>query len=76
MKITVESAVKAPMQRVWDAWNDIKQWNAASTYTRIVPGKLIEFRIADGREVSIAFRDDAGRVLARYVERKAGAKNP
>ena len=32
MKITVETAVKAPIAKVWDAWNnpdDIKQWNAA-----------------------------------------------
>ena len=31
MKITVEKAVKAPITRVWDAWNtpaDILQWNA------------------------------------------------
>ena len=31
MKITVEKAVKAPITRVWDAWNtpaDIQQWNA------------------------------------------------
>ena len=31
MKITVEKAVKAPIARVWDAWNspaDIQQWNA------------------------------------------------
>lgn len=33
MKITVETLVKAPIERVWDAWSnpeDIKQWNAAS----------------------------------------------
>lgn len=103
MKITVETAVKAPLQRVWEAWNnpeEIKRWNAASddwhtpsssvdlreggkfsarmeakdgsmgfdfegTYTRIVPGKLIELRIGDGRQVSVAFREDAGRVLVR-----------
>lgn len=32
MKINVETVVKAPLGRVWDAWNrpeDIKQWNAA-----------------------------------------------
>jgi uncharacterized protein YndB with AHSA1/START domain len=32
VKITVETAVKAPIAKVWDAWNnpdDIKQWNAA-----------------------------------------------
>src|SRR4051812_43538315 len=33
MKITVETLVDAPIERVWEAWNnpeDIKQWNAAS----------------------------------------------
>jgi uncharacterized protein YndB with AHSA1/START domain len=33
MKITVESAINAPLPNVWDAFNtpaDIKQWNAAS----------------------------------------------
>ena len=33
MKITVESVVKADLNRVWAAWNnpeDIKRWNAAS----------------------------------------------
>jgi uncharacterized protein YndB with AHSA1/START domain len=103
MKITVQTAVKAPLQRVWDAWNtpeDIKCWNAASddwhtprssvdlreggkfsarmeardgsmgfdfegTYTRIVPGRLIEYRIGDGREVSVEFREDEGRVQVR-----------
>ena len=33
MKITIERVVKAPLERVWDAWNnpaDIKQWNSAS----------------------------------------------
>ncbi len=33
MKITVESTVKAPIAKVWDAYNspaDIKQWNQAS----------------------------------------------
>ena len=32
MKITVERTVNAPLDRVWDAWNnpaDIKQWNSA-----------------------------------------------
>jgi uncharacterized protein YndB with AHSA1/START domain len=33
MKIAIETAVKASLNRIWDAWNhpaDIKQWNAAS----------------------------------------------
>jgi uncharacterized protein YndB with AHSA1/START domain len=32
MKITVETVVNAPLNQVWDAWNnpaDIKQWNTA-----------------------------------------------
>lgn len=32
MKITVETVVKAKLNKVWDAWNnpeDIKQWNSA-----------------------------------------------
>lgn len=33
MKITVETTVAAPIEKVWRAWttpDDIKQWNAAS----------------------------------------------
>src|ERR1700761_6403585 len=33
MKITVEAAVRAPIDAIWRAWTtpeDIKQWNAAS----------------------------------------------
>jgi uncharacterized protein YndB with AHSA1/START domain len=33
MKITVETLVNAPVEKVWNAWTtpeDIKQWNAAS----------------------------------------------
>ncbi len=33
MEITIEATVKAPIERVWAAWNDpraIEQWNAAS----------------------------------------------
>lgn len=33
MKITVEALVKAPLDRVWESWNnpkDIEQWNAAA----------------------------------------------
>jgi uncharacterized protein YndB with AHSA1/START domain len=103
MKITVETVVKADLNRVWGAWNnpdDIKQWNAASddwhtprssvdlreggkfvsrmeskdgaegfdfegTYTRVVPRKLIEYRMSDGRGVSVEFTPQAGAVLVR-----------
>ena len=33
MKVTIETTVKAPINKVWAAWttpDDIKQWNAAS----------------------------------------------
>ena len=33
MKVTIETIVKAPINKVWSAWTspeDIKQWNAAS----------------------------------------------
>ena len=103
MKITVEATVKAPLKRVWDAWNTpehIQRWNAASddwhtpsssvdlreggrfsarmeakdgsmgfdfegTYTRIVPGRLVEYRIGDGRAVSVEFREEQGGVRVR-----------
>ena len=103
MKITVETAVKADLDKVWSAWNspeDIKRWNAASddwhttaasvelreggkfsarmeakdgsegfdfegTYTRVVPRKLIEYRMDDGRQVAVEFSEQPGRVLVR-----------
>ena len=103
MKITVETEVKAALEKVWRAWNnpeDIKQWNAAAddwhtprssvdlreggkftsrmeakdgsmgfdfegTYTRVVPQKLIEYRMSDGREVRVEFTERAGAVHVR-----------
>jgi hypothetical protein len=58
MKITVETKVAAPIEKVWDAWTtpeDIKRWNAASddwhttkaTFTRIEKHKLIESTFGD-----------------------------
>jgi uncharacterized protein YndB with AHSA1/START domain len=35
------------------------------TYTRIVPGKLIEYRMSDGREVKVEFTERAGGVLVK-----------
>ena len=35
------------------------------TYTRIVPHKLIEFRIGDGREVTVEFEEQGTAVLVR-----------
>jgi uncharacterized protein YndB with AHSA1/START domain len=103
VKITVQAAVKAGLNKVWDAWNnpgDIQRWNAASddwhtprssvdlreggkfsarmeardgsegfdfegTYTRIVPRKLIEYHMSDGRDVRVEFTEEAGAVLVR-----------
>jgi uncharacterized protein YndB with AHSA1/START domain len=103
VKLTVETAVKADLNKVWSAWNnpeDIKRWNAASddwhttgasvelreggkfsarmeardgsagfdfegTYTRVVPRKLIEYRMDDGRQVAVEFSEQPGRVLVR-----------
>lgn len=35
------------------------------TYTRVVPGKTIEYRMSDGREVTVEFIERAGAVLVR-----------
>jgi uncharacterized protein YndB with AHSA1/START domain len=35
------------------------------TYTRIVPRKLIEYRMTDGRQVKVEFTERAGGVLVR-----------
>ena len=113
MKITVQTAVKGDLNRVWNAWNnpeDIKRWNAASddwhtprssvdlreggkfsarmeakdgsvgfdfegTYTRIVPRKLVEYRMSDGREVRVEFSEEVGRVLVRETF-DAESQNP
>ena len=37
----------------------------AGTYTRIVPRKLIEYTIGDGRSVTVEFEPQAGGVLVR-----------
>ena len=103
MKITVETVVKAKLNKVWDVWNnpaDIKQWNAAQddwhtsrstvdlreggrfqsrmeardgsegfdlegTYTRIVPHRVIEYQMSDGREVKVEFIERDGGVLVK-----------
>lgn len=103
MKITVETLVKAPLSKVWDAWNtpaDIVKWNSAheswhtirstvdlreggklmsrmeakdgsagfdfeGIYTRIVPQQAIEFRMSDGREVSIEFHERTDGVFVK-----------
>ena len=103
MKITVETLVKAKLNKVWDAWNnpaDIKQWNTAQedwhttesavdlreggkflarmeakdgsmgfdfegTYTRVVPKKVVEYRMSDGREVQVELAERPEGVLVK-----------
>jgi uncharacterized protein YndB with AHSA1/START domain len=103
MKITVETAVKAPLNKVWESWNspaDIKQWNAAQddwhttesrvdlreggtfmsrmeakdgsagfdfegTFTRIVPRKIIEYEMSDGRGVKVEFLERPDEVVVK-----------
>lgn len=103
MKITVETIVNAPLQNIWNAWNnpdDIIQWNSPheswhttrstvdlreggkfgarmeakdgsagfefeGVYTRVVPNKIIDFRMSDGREVNVEFVEGDGGVLVR-----------
>jgi uncharacterized protein YndB with AHSA1/START domain len=35
----------------------------AGTYTRVIPSRLIEYRMADGREVQVQFSEQPGGVL-------------
>jgi uncharacterized protein YndB with AHSA1/START domain len=39
----------------------------AGTYTRVVPGRSIAYRIGDGREVTVEFEERDGGVLVREV---------
>jgi uncharacterized protein YndB with AHSA1/START domain len=45
------------------------------TYTRVVPRELVEYRMSDGREVTVEFREAAGRVLVRETF-DAESENP
>ena len=45
------------------------------TYTRVVPRKLIEYRMDDGRQVAVEFSEQPGRVLVRETF-DAEAQNP
>lgn len=35
------------------------------TYTRVVPGQLVQYRMSDGREVTVEFAEGSGGVLVR-----------
>jgi uncharacterized protein YndB with AHSA1/START domain len=45
------------------------------TYTRVVPGETIEYRMEDGREVKVEFAEGAGGVLVKETF-DAESENP
>ena len=45
------------------------------TYTRIVPGQVVEYRMSDGREVTVEFVEQSGGVLVRETF-DAESENP
>jgi uncharacterized protein YndB with AHSA1/START domain len=45
------------------------------TYTRVVPRRLLEYRMSDGREVRVEFSEEAGRVRVRETF-DAESENP
>ena len=47
----------------------------AGTYTRVVPRKLIEYRMEDGREVKVEFMEKSGAVVVRETF-DAESENP
>ena len=46
------------------------------TYTRIVPRKLIEYRLGDGRQVKVEFAEGAGGVLVRETFEAESQNDP
>jgi uncharacterized protein YndB with AHSA1/START domain len=70
MKITIETIVSAPIEKVWKAWTtpeDIRQWNAASSdwhcpvaEIELSPGGRFSYRM-EARDGSMGF-DFAGTV--------------
>jgi uncharacterized protein YndB with AHSA1/START domain len=100
-KITIETAVNAPVEKVWKFWTQpehITQWNSPSNdwhtpratndlrvggkftsrmeardgsqgfdfegkYTAVTPNNLIEYGMADGREVSVKFKTEGNKTI-------------
>lgn len=78
MKITVETLVKADLDKVWDAWNtpeDIRQWNAAqedwhttkSTVDLREGGKFLARMEAKDGSVGFDFEGTYTRVAPKQV---------
>lgn len=80
MKITVETVVKARLDKVWDAWNnpaDIKQWNSAqedwhttqSTVDLREGGKFLSRMEAKDGSAGFDFEATYTRIVRRQDER-------
>jgi uncharacterized protein YndB with AHSA1/START domain len=63
LKITIETLVKAELNTAWAAWR--AGFDFEGTYTRIVPQKIIEYRLGDGRDVKVEFTEGAHGVPVR-----------
>ena len=44
-----------------EAKDGTRGFDLEGTYTRVVPGKTIEYRMSDGREVKVEFSERPGR---------------
>ena len=58
-KITVETTIAAPIEKVWQAWNtpdDIKQWNAASDDWHTTASS-VDLRVGGGFSSRIEAKD-------------------
>lgn len=78
MRITVETVVKAKLDKVWEAWNnpeDIKQWNAAqddwhttrSTVDLRVGGKFVSRMEAKDGSVGFDFDGTYRRIVPQQT---------
>ncbi len=69
MKITVETLVQGNRSKVWSAWNNLEDgadgFEFEGAYTCIVPRRLIEYRMSDGRQVQVEFSEHGGEVPVR-----------
>lgn len=89
MKQTIESVVRAGLERAWQTWADPREggrfrahleaedggagFEIAGTFTRVVPCKLLEYRMDDSREVHVVFveLDDGVRVSTSFETESA-----
>ncbi len=66
---TTRSTVDLRQGGKFSAWMEAKDGSAGfdfeGTYTRVVPQRLIEYRMEDGREVEVQFSESGDGVLVR-----------